>query len=293
MATEGRAADDQVLFAASGFTGPNVVFLIDTSGSMREILRHEDYDAGDGSSSDCRPYSGSGFGSHRLITSDTTLTQCGRNLKIFADPDHPGSTGYDADYLNWLFDSDNDDARDDIADKKEKYRCLKDAGGQPLEYYVYQRTRTTASKRTIEDVICLANKDSSMVRFGIARFRSDSDGAWMVVPAEDWDASYALDGNAADSSDAKMHPQQIEDIMRDEIDANGGTPLAESLFQIYTYFMSRDPSECPSRVITANVPTTETYCSRWRRGTCRRWRTRTIWTTSTSNQFFPTYQYAT
>ena len=91
----------------------------------------------------------------------------------------------------------------------------------------------TAAREIARDVIYQTNSDCAAyagdcgiyqdnVRFGLATFRSGSHGGFVTVPID----AYSVNRTALNSGIASLDP-------------DGNTPLGETLFQLYTYFMSR------------------------------------------------------
>ena len=103
-------------------------------------------------------------------------------------------------------------------------------------------------------MICQVNAVGS-VRFGLGQFRrshypdidtssSDPSGGYIRVPVHDYLDSdgnpsvYTLDG------DTQSHADHLDDAI-DALEGETWTPLAETLFQVYTYLMSRASSDRP------------------------------------------------
>ena len=86
------------------------------------------------------------------------------------------------------------------------------------------------------------------VRFGLAQFRrpasGNPNGGYVRVPINDYlmpDGSpntYSLNGTSA------AHGAHLDDAI-DDLTGESWTPLAETLFQVYTYFMSRVSTDRP------------------------------------------------
>jgi len=219
----GRAgfADDSVLF--STIVAPNVLILADNSGSMEHIVWHPDFDPNDPGSWGCNHYTSGTL----TISEPEARTRCGNTRIIFNDPDIQ-ETRWDWRYLNWYFGlnaSDPEDAMilDELAATQngKASECLGEG-----EFSKFRRSRITALKQVIREVICNVNQ-AGEVRFGLAQFRQtldgDPEGGFVVVPVDDWS------------------PEQDE-ALEDDIDdlrPEAWTPLGETLFQLYTYFMSR------------------------------------------------------
>ncbi len=222
-------ADDTALFSAT--VPPNVVLLVDNSGSMAHIVWHEAYDPEITYS--CNETNGgwpdpdaTGFSLH-----DVTVTRCGTTRTYYVDPELEAKgiwTRFSFRYLNWLHSlPDGDPILAEIAASNNGSfsSCL--GGGS---FHKYKRSRTTAAKHILREVICQVNA-SGAVRFGLAQFRKGSDptGGYLAVPVDDYTATHAA----------------AIDAFIDDLSPEAWTPLGETLFQVYTYFMSRDDDDRP------------------------------------------------
>jgi type IV pilus assembly protein PilY1 len=255
-------ADDTVLF--STIVPPNVMLLVDNSGSMNGIVWHPAFDPSatpacaywtntndfysvEASSSDTFPdgASDTGFqsGSHAITSTGCVTTA----REIFVDPlvEAKGEVTYwSGRYLNWYYSSAADTHVASITGTGNGTLSACVGGGS---YDLYRRSRITAAQAILRQVICEVNTGGA-VRFGLAQFRNGSNpnGGYVVVPAEDYLDSggapnvYSLSGNT------QSHADHLDDAI-DDLTGESYTPLGESLFQIYTYFMSRDLSDRPSR----------------------------------------------
>ena len=256
-------ADDTALFSTA--VAPNVVLLIDNSGSMNHIVWHEDYDPSVASSG-CTffnddwqyfvwpSYTWDGTNANDSSIKPETYTICGNEREIFLDPGVEANwndTRWTGHYLNWYFsDAANGVASDiEAANNGTNSSCL-----GSTSFSLYRRARVTAAKNILRDVICQVNAVGE-VRFGLATFRrshypdidtlsSDPSGGFVRVPVGDYleaDGSprvYGLDGVTQSHGD---HLDKAIEVLQGET----WTPLAESLFQIYTYLMSRDAADRP------------------------------------------------
>jgi len=257
--------DDSALFSTA--VPPNVVLMIDNSGSMNHVVWHEDYDPSVPSSTsgctffhDHRTYyvrsyynwNGSDPDDTRVEDDDYTI--CGNNREIFLDPEVAAagnSTRWSGHYLNWYFSNAADPVANDIetTNNGSFSSCL--GGGS---FGLYRRARVTAAKNILRDVICQVNAVGA-VRFGLAQFRrshypdidtssSDPSGGYIRVPVRDYldptgsPEVYTLDGVT------QSHANHLDDAI-DALEGETWTPLAESLFQTYTYLMSRDAADRP------------------------------------------------
>ncbi len=120
---------------------------------------------------------------------------------------------------------------------------------EPLEaatFQTYRRTRLMALRLILRTVTCELEED---VRFGIAQFRfhgliGDDNGGYVALPvsskedASGTPISYTLHGIT------DTHANHLARVIR-AVGPDAQTPLSETLFQTYTYFMSRDASQLP------------------------------------------------
>lgn len=237
-----QAVDDTALFSSS--TPPNVMLMVDNSGSMKNAVWHPDYDST--ATYQCDPVGGCSCAGNVFVSSGTTnVTRCGITRTFTDDPRlTSGSTRYASSYANWIFSLPNGDPRlaeiNDLSNGTYS-PCLQALGFSTFSKY--SRTRTVAAKDVLREVICNVNATGD-IRFGIAQFRRQHDseyhGGFVRVPIEDMDAAdYVLNGSAAQS-----HLEHLDDAV-EGLTADTWTPLGETLFQIYTYFMSRDSDDLP------------------------------------------------
>ena len=257
-------ADDTVLF--STVVPPNVVIIVDNSGSMNHVVWHPAFDPT--ATPTCRYWdddrqynvssdSSDGFpggsgdtsfrnGSYNISGEDDGDDCVDESIEIFIDPlvqlDY-NSTRWQGRYLNWLFSPESNAYRNDIHDTNNGTYSTCIGGGT---YDLFRRSRITAAQQILRQVICEVNTNGS-VRFGLAQFRDDSDpkGGYIIVPAEDYlDANgdpnvYSLNGTT------QSHGAHLDEAIED-LAGESWTPLGETLFQVYTYFMSRTAGDRPS-----------------------------------------------
>lgn len=255
-----QSTDDTVLF--STVVPPNVILLMDNSGSMHHIVWHPMFDPTltptcqywnnsssyfvDSNSGDSFP-SGSGDstfrpGTHTISSSGCTST----NREIFVDPAVQAGndrTRWQGRYLNWLYSPEADSSISEIVATGNANFSTCVGGGS---YDLYRRARVTAAQQILKQVICEVNA-AGEVRFGLAQFRrgSDPNGGYVVVPANDYlDANgvpnvYSLNGVN------QSHGDHLDDAI-EQLTGESWTPLGETLFQIYSYFMSRTANDRPS-----------------------------------------------
>jgi type IV pilus assembly protein PilY1 len=183
---------------------------------------------------------------------------CGHDRKLYTDPtvDTYDTTRWDGTYLSWYFHLeptvvyDNPDTT--VGGTKTGAEILAEieSASSGRDYITgayrpeYQIARITAAKRVGKEIMYRTNSScpayggdcgiyDDRVRFGIARFRDDNGGYVSAAPA------------AYNTSKATL------ETAIDNLSAGGWTPLSETLFQLYTYFMVRGTGGSAS----ANRPT--------------------------------------
>jgi type IV pilus assembly protein PilY1 len=260
-------ADDTTLFTAA--VPPNVLLVIDNSGSMNQVVWHPAFDpAGDPT---CDYWNESEYYQVKLSSSDTTasagdldgfraqgytISSAGcvnTSRTIFHDPSVEADgnwTRWDGKYLNWYFSAAATPYLSEITstDNGTYSSCL--GGGT---YSLYQRARVTAAKNILKDVICQVNAQAE-VRFGLAQFRlsasqsdgngSDVNGGYVLVPINDYNTSSGTPNVYTLNSITQSHGAHLDAAIQ-SLEGESWTPLAETLFQVYTYFMSRTSSNLP------------------------------------------------
>ena len=95
-APAGAQLDDSALFSTQ--TPPNVLMVVDNSGSMNHIVWHPAYDPA--ATPTCSNWTNT---SQYFYSSNSTITRCGNTRTIYEDPAISGSTRYWGRYLNWYF----------------------------------------------------------------------------------------------------------------------------------------------------------------------------------------------
>ncbi len=286
------AQDDTALFSAA--VPPNVLLMIDNSGSMNEVMWHPDFVQsvagacpifGLVTPNSGGPTTGSGSingmsytcsqGYCRITISNTTggftstgtvncpqggtrqngwveKSWCSNTRKLYVDGAtacQGNSTWYSEAYLEWLFSDAADphflgnetNTSTDITKIDANQNGTRYIDNQ--QFPLYKRSRITAAKEIARDVIYQVDSNCSqgdgfpcptggtdVVRFGIGSFdgTSTTPGGYVVAPVDD----YSTNATTLDNSIGA-------------IDAQTSTPLAETLFKLYTYFMSRVDLELP------------------------------------------------
>jgi len=290
-------AGDEDIFSAQ--VPPNVLLMVDNSGSMNAIMEHPSFDSetftytcdimpevgsstttvldelGQATRQVCRS-SGCRF---EVRSSDAgwvatpdpldhaqngyiTRRFCGQTRKLYTDglnETYGNRTWYYSEYNEWLYSIDDTDtttligppgeaktapqilAEIDVSNNGQNYIT-----GDP--FAKFQITRITAARDIARDVIYQTNSDcpaylgdcgiyADRVRFGVAQFHRSSHGGF--VNAE-------IDAYSANQSD-------IESAIT-SLDAQTGTPLGETLFKLYTYFMPRNPAAQPDGANSTEFP---------------------------------------
>jgi hypothetical protein len=266
-------ADDTDLFTTR--VPPNVVLIFDNSASMNHVVWHpafredsvydttncpydaslvpgdEDYglcleyplcDIDVGDSILTSPYSGNWalFGVDYETADGGTATKCSNAREVFKDDEvdvDNNKTLWSEKYLEWYF-SDNADAfYSDIidADNGTTSPCLV-AQGKPATYPKYRRSRITAAKNIALQVICETSAVADL-RYGLAKFYlktffgfpTDGDGGWVSVSVNDYSVAQA---------------NELEDSI-EAIEGETVTPLAETVYNVYRYYMLRGTNEQP------------------------------------------------
>ena len=212
---------------------PNVMLMVDNSGSMNNLVWHPSFDPTVNST--C--VANFGFDIDNDVTysftGNITSTQCGNTRTLYADDTVTGSTRILGRYLNWYFSNEaagffkgvgnNDIDNMDSLANGTRSQCLIDEG-YASTYSRYRRSRITAAQEVLREVICQVNL-AGAVRFGLAQFYSGSepDGGFVAVPIDDYTSAHAT----------------AIDTFIDDLSGETWTPLAETLYNVYRYFQSR------------------------------------------------------
>ena len=209
---------DTDLFSVS--VPPNVMLVVDNSGSMNNVVWHEQFDPTVDPT--CTHYDNDTTYSFNAVL---TFTVCSNTRTLYPDPGIGGWTRITGRYLNWIFSDESDAYQTDLASTNNGTRsaCLI-AEGLASTYSKYRRSRISAAKEVLREVICKVN-EAGAVRFGLAQFYDDSDpeGGYVVVPIDDYDAAHGV----------------LIDSFIEDLAGEAWTPLSETLFNVYRYFMSR------------------------------------------------------
>lgn len=266
-------ADDSVLFSTTA-VAPNVLLLLDSSASMNHLIWHPAFNPAapvscnsatygswsngadaDGAFDPDAVYFGENnkfyyklAGAAPVQDGSLTRTHCGRTRTIPADNNASADdtiigqnkkyTWYSGAYLNWLFSAESDaywgatapaNLRIDSGSNGIPTSCV---GG--AAFGRYQRTRMNVTKQVLKDIVCQVNLVGE-VRFGIAQFRNRANAT------DDTNGGYVIEEVEVPTSN-----QQADLVSAiNSVDADTDAPLSEALFQLYTYYMSRNAADLP------------------------------------------------
>ncbi len=233
-AATAQTEDDIFLFTSS--VAPNVLVALDNSASMNHIVWHPAFDPQ--LVYDCAFYDPTttyGF------SSSGTVTVCGRTRRVYHDTASVGNTLYDGRYLNWIFSSANT-VQAEIDDPNDGVRICQGPGSPT--YAKYQINRLSAAKRVVLDTMCEV-LETKTIRFGLSVFRGAED-----ADDEDPNGGYV---EVAINDNTPEHASDLEaSVLNTKADT--WTPLAEALFQSYTYFMSRTVADLPPGATSGTFP---------------------------------------
>jgi hypothetical protein len=180
------------------------------------------------------------------------------------------------DYLEWLFHlnpsdttttygPDNLTAAEILADIDDSANAQQYIGG--ATFGLYQRSRITAAREIARDVIYKTNTNGTqyapdcrpgcsqdIVRFGLAQFVSTEHGGFVKVPV----GPYSTNASTLESAINTLDPST-------------GTPLSETLFKLYTYFMPRGTTSTlrPLGVVTGTTTRFPEYVYNMTTSACR------------------------
>ncbi len=246
---EDAGGDDLFLLQAS--VAPNVILLMDNSDSMNQIEWHPAFDPEKVPDASYCTFSDEipEFGG--VLDPDHTYVDDKNRNNVECDAPSRGSrtvyfvkapvhTYWSGRYLMWylgLDETDPDDAAilDEIDNAVANVPGCTSAGGSGAFANKYRRTLFQASKQVLLDLLCVAEPKN--VRFGVAKFREAGD-AGLVDPNGGFVSSDLGRSNPS-------HAAELEAAIKNANIASEGTPLAEALFQIYTYWMPRVAGDMP------------------------------------------------
>ncbi|MAE95703.1 MAG: hypothetical protein CL910_13690 [Deltaproteobacteria bacterium] len=272
-ASASAQVDDQALFTTA--VPPNVMLMVDNSGSMHHVVWHPSFDPAvsppcnyfidshsyyvNTTDGDTYPNGGSGDHYFRAGTYSISGSGCTTSAReIFVDPAVEATgdrTRWSGQYLNWLYSTASTTEVAEIVASNNGTHSSCIGGGT---YDLYRRSRITASKDILREVICQVNA-AGEVRFGMAQFRRsespswDPQGGYVVVPAEDYNSGAGVPNVYTLNGISQEHGEHLNDAI-DDLTGESWTPLAETLFQVYTYFMSRTASDRPPPAVSGTFP---------------------------------------
>jgi type IV pilus assembly protein PilY1 len=237
------SGDDLFLLTAS--TSPNVVLLMDNSRSMHQIEWHPAFDpekTPDASYCTSSSDLGGALDPDEVyeISGDMNNVKCDspvRGNRTVYGPHDP--TLWSGRYLMWYLGLENaSPVLDAIENAVADVEGCTQAGGAKFFDEKYRRTRLEASKQVLLDLLCVAEPKN--VRFSLAYYRETEDAG-----DEDPNGGFLVEDLGRSNP---SHAAELEAAIKN-VDANDddveATPLSESLFQIYTYWMSRDSDDVP------------------------------------------------
>jgi type IV pilus assembly protein PilY1 len=271
------AADDSVLFS-TGNIAPNVMLLVDNSGSMNEVVWHPAYNPT--APSTCTYFTDTS--TYFVLPTDADATQSGAgdsqfrsgtyalagavpagcvngSREIFDDPAVTAAgiyTRWNGHYLNWYYSTAAAAFEPSVVSTTNgsTSACL-----GATTFGRYRQSRVSAAKRVLREVICQVNAAGD-VRFGIAQFRrvatgagSDPNGGFVAVPINDYKTSTGAPNSYVLNGLTKTHGEHLDFVIND-LTGESWTPLAESLFQIYSYFHGRAAGQQPAPAVSGAFP---------------------------------------
>jgi len=216
------------LFLRTTSVAPNVILLMDNSRTMLNIEWHPAFDS-EAASYGCSHWNNDQV--YEFNSDQNGVSECGNVRDIYA-PESP--TLWDGRYLNWYFSDEADPYINEIETAKANVEGCTQAGSSKFFAEKYRRTRFEASKQVLLDLLCVA--ETKNVRFGLANFRSAADAS-----GKDPNGGYVLEDLGRSNPN---HAAELEAAIKNAVVADE-KPLGESLFQIYTFWMSRDTNDIP------------------------------------------------
>jgi hypothetical protein len=229
------SGDDIFLLTTS--VSPLVVLLLDNSRSMEHVEWHPAYDPEAPLPADCDTALEWGgpidFNATYSFSSTTSpVNHCGNSRRIWALEDPTLWTGH---YLAWYFSDAADAYEDEIRTAIATASSCNQAGGPSQFDELYRRRRFEAAKHVLLDLLCRA--ESKNVRFSFATFRESKD----LLGLDPNGAFLSADLKRSNPSNAAELEAEIK--LANPVDE---APLAEGLFQVYTYYMPRTDDNYPS-----------------------------------------------
>jgi hypothetical protein len=236
------SGDDIFLLTTS--VSPLVVLLLDNSASMAHVEWHPAYDPEAPLPADCDTALEWGGvidfnATYSFANTTGNVTHCGNTRRIWALVNPTLWTGH---YLAWYFSDAADAYEAEIRTATATSSACNQSGGPSQFDQLYRRRRFEAAKHVLLDLLCRA--ESKNVRFSFATFRESKD-------------LLGLDPNGAFlSSDLGRsnpnHAAELESAVKLATPVREA-PLAEGLFQVYTYYMPRVDDAYPPGVSNDDV----------------------------------------
>jgi type IV pilus assembly protein PilY1 len=243
-----QTSDDQFLLQSA--VAPNVILFMDNSDSMNNIEWYPTFDPDkvpDGTYCTSSADFGGALDPDTVYSITTTVVNANcdspaRGTRSVYGVRSPKPTYWTGRYLMWYLGLDETDPTDaaildEIATAKANVAGCTASGASKFFDDKYRRTRFDASKQVLLDLLCVA--ETKNVRFGAAEFRAPAD-VGLVDPNGGFVTSDLGRSNP-------NHASELESAIKNAVTTpTDGTPLAETLFQIYTYWMPRVLADMPT-----------------------------------------------
>lgn len=245
---EDEAGGDD-LFLLQAAVAPNVILFMDNSDSMNQIEWHPAFDPDKvPDASYCATSADFGGALNPALKytvgNDVNNANCdspARGNRTVYGVQWPKLTNWSGRYLMWYLGLDATDATDaailnEIATAMADVEGCTQAGASKFLADKYRRTRFEASQQVLLDLLCVAEPKN--VRFGSAIFREAAD-----VGGVDPNGGYVAEDLGRSNPN---HAAELESSIKNATPRlTDGTPLSETLFQIYTYWMPRVLADMP------------------------------------------------
>ena len=249
VSTSASAQSGDDIFLLQSAVAPNVVLFMDNSDSMNHIEWHPAFDiekVPDASYCASSSDFGGALDPNMVYSIGTTMSnvKCNspsRGWRKVYGVRNPLPTYWSGRYLMWYLGLDQTDPGDaailnQIATDVANVAGCTQSGSSKFFAEKYRRTRFEASKQVLLDLLCVA--ETKNVRFAQAEFRIPAD-----VGGVDPNGGF-LGADLGRSN--PNHAAELESRIKTSVTTpSDGTPLAETLFQIYTYWMPRVLADMP------------------------------------------------
>ena len=254
------AQDDRDLFGSA--LTPNVLLLLDNSGSMRQMITHPDYDP-DFQDPACTPPSGVYYMPAGVTSIARDFCPGVAPVTIDRDPRLDRRTRYRRHYIYWLQVGATPAIRTEVremANGTYDTQCEIDWFGGRTTFSLYVRSRMSAAQDVLAEVLC-EQRALGNIRIALATFRRTTRvaAAEVVPPNTQRLVETAVGGHVVipmgeitSTQEYLLNPQtttrrnqfeQLREVINDVIEPDAHTPLSETLFASYQYFMSRDGTQ--------------------------------------------------